>query len=101
MSEYTPSTDEAREVWCDWNTARESVPSEEAWAEHAAAFNRMLDAVRAEERERIARNIEKAGREDVGWLAARQDDRIDSARVVGAEDAWKSAVRIAREAGRA
>ena len=48
MSDYTPSTDTARECFVD-GAAGEFIGED---------FDRWLESVRAEERERIARNIE-------------------------------------------
>jgi hypothetical protein len=87
--DYTPDTPYVRTVYSWKHVGGDEVAD--------AEFDRWLESVRAEERARIARNIEAAGREDVGWLASHQDDRLDSARVVGAEDAWKAALRIVRE----
>lgn len=52
----------------------------------------------AAERQRIAEAQEAAGRAEVEWLAKHASDDVDRARLIGAEDAWKAAARIA-EAG--
>lgn len=46
--------------------------------------------------EELAQHIEAQGRDEVAWLADHASDRIDRARLIGSEDAWKSAIRVVR-----
>lgn len=51
MSDYTPSLDEARDRYSmPWHE-----PADCDWAKERAEFDRMIEAVRAEERERALR----------------------------------------------
>src|SRR5690606_39308728 len=77
--DYTPSTDEVREAWNDFKTARDALPSEESWEAHDAEFDRWLESVRAEERERIARLIDQTA--DVS--PAYSDGMRRAARIAG------------------
>lgn len=43
---------------------------------------------------RFAADVEKAGRADVQWLADHAQNETDRARLIGAEDAWKGALRV-------
>lgn len=58
-----------------------------------ATTSSIAAAVRAD----LAEKIHAAGRDDVRWLASHASDNIDRARLIGAEDAWKAAIRIVRE----
>jgi hypothetical protein len=55
-----------------------------------------LAAAIAATRERVARDIEVASRESVGWLAEHATDDLDRARLIGNEDAYRDSARIAR-----
>ncbi len=81
--DYTPSTDEVRAVWCEYTYERGPRDKD------GPAFDRWLESVRAEERARIARNIEKAGREE-----ERKDFTPHSG---GRFEGLMDAARIARE----
>ncbi|MDQ8040625.1 hypothetical protein RDI86_02025 [Cellulosimicrobium sp. XJ-DQ-B-000] len=55
MSDYTPTVEQLRDAWhavCSDGNNRHD------YAENAAEVDRTIESVRAEERERIARNIE-------------------------------------------
>ncbi len=58
-----------------------------------------IEAALPELRAALAEQVEAAGREEVQWLADHaQDDARDRARLIGAEEAWRSALRIIRGA---
>ena len=60
-----------------------------------AEIMRLRDEV-AEVRERIAAEIESAGRAEVDFLGRTIENKADRYRAIGSEDAWKAAARIAR-----
>jgi hypothetical protein len=61
-TEYTPSTDDVRTQYIGTTPDRARHPHEvERWGQ----FDRWLESVRADERERIARNIEAEANHDV------------------------------------
>lgn len=101
MSDYTPSTDEVRADYVrdhtrnfdSYMTGRSLTSEQEVYG---ARYDRMIESVRAEERERIARNIEalEHTRDEVR-------DRIRGGFSVdwssGFDSAVADAARVARE----
>src|SRR5690606_14951602 len=57
--DYTPSTDEVREAWNDFKTARDAFPSEESWEAHDAEFDRWLESVGAATRTRFVSTVDE------------------------------------------
>jgi len=65
MSDNTPSMEQVREAWAEMSGWDMSLD------ESDAAFARFVEAVRAEERERIARNIEAMPGATRSYIAGR------------------------------
>ena len=87
--DYTPTSQEVREGYAWWHEYQEDGAAGIPVPESEAAFDRWLESVRAEERERIARNIQAAGREE-----ERKDFTPHSG---GRFEGLMDAARIARE----
>jgi hypothetical protein len=63
VAEYTPSLDEGRNAWIEYQT---EIPDDGAYLpmsveEAEAQFDRMIEAVRQEEREKAAQIVERSG----------------------------------------
>ncbi len=94
MTDIDPAVMAAATIMADdgWNYHDPTEPCSECDKARTYTARAIVAAVR----ERIAGDIEAAGRDDVKWLSDTATDYRDRARVVGAEDAWKAAARIAR-----
>jgi hypothetical protein len=84
MSDETPSTEHVREAWAEMSGWDMSLD------ESDAAFDRWLESVRAEERERIAGNLARTAGGYYGMSGPTGDQKIWY-------DALSHAARIARE----
>lgn len=98
MSDLPPAAIEAaaRALYARHSADEPGVNIPALRAEATAVIRAAMPAIAEHLRETVAQEIEAQGREVVKWLDEHRSDAKDMGRLIGTEDAYKDAIRIAK-----